>query len=404
MENKQRSLLTIGEFASKAGITLRTLRYYDKIGLLKPTNYNEAGHRFYSKEDFAKLQKILTLKFIGLSLEDISNIIRYDIKEKDFKKSLEIQKSIIEDKINHMHMIVNSIDETLHMIENENILRWGNFINIINVVNMDKKWIEQYENSSNLRARIAIHELFSTNEYGWMRWFFEQMNISENARILELGCGDASLWVKNLDRIPEGWEITLTDFSQGMIKDTKNALGENQQRFKFKLADAQDIPFEDFSFDVVIANHMLYHVADVEKALSEINRVLKPGGCFYASTVGKNHMKELRDIIYNFDSKIITTKSWELTEKFHLENGSEQVVKWFKNVNIKRYEDSLKITEALPLINYIFSMPGNFKDSFDEVKLVQLISFIEDIINKTGSIFITKDTGFFEARKYNNLR
>lgn len=405
MEKKQSNLLTIGEFASKAGITLRTLRYYDKIGLLKPSNYNESGHRFYSKEDFAKLQKILTLKFIGLSLEDISNIIKYDVKEKDFKKSLEIQKTIIEDKINHMHMIVNSIDETLHMLDNENVLNWGNFINIINVINMDKKWIEQYENASNLRARIKIHELFSINQYGWMRWFFEQINIAENARILELGCGDASLWVKNLDRIPKGWEITLTDFSQGMIKDAKNTLGENQNKFKFKfkLADAQEIPFDNSTFDIVIANHMLYHVADIEKAFSEINRVLKPGGHFYASTVGKNHMKELRDVVYNFDSKIITTKSWELTEKFHLENGSEQVVKWFSDVKVKRYKDSLKITEAMPLIDYIFSMPGNFKESFDEGKLLQLINFIEGIINKSGAILITKDTGFFEARKYNNL-
>jgi len=397
--DKQNSLLTIGEFASKAGVTLRTLRYYDKIGLIKPSNYNEAGHRFYSKGDFAKLQKILTLKFIGLSLEDISNIIKYDVKENDFKKSLEIQKSIIEDKISHMHMIVNSIAETLHMLENETVLNWGNFINIINVINMDKKWIEQYENASNLRARIKIHELFSTNQYGWMRWFFEQMNIPENARILELGCGDASLWVKNLDRIPKEWETTLTDFSQGMIKDAKNALGRNHHNFKFKLADAQEIPFDDSTFDVVIANHMLYHVSDIEKAFSEINRVLKPGGYFYASTVGKTHMKELRDIVCKFDSKIITTKSWDLTEKFHLENGSDQVVKWFKEVKIKKYKDSLKITEAMPLIDYIFSMPGNLKDNFDEAKLLKQINFIEDIINKSGAVFITKDTGFFEARK-----
>jgi len=404
LQNEQKYLFTIGEFAAKAGVTLRTLRYYDNIGLLKPSAHNEGGHRLYSTHDFAKLQKILTLKFIGLSLEDITNIIKYDVKEQDFKKSLEIQKSIMEEKINHMNMVMNAIDETLHMVDNDNVLNWDRFINIINIINIDKKWMEQYENASNLRARIKIHELYSTNEYGWMRWFFEQINVPKEVSILELGCGDASLWVKNFDRIPEEWNITLTDFSQGMIKDAKNAIGHNKNRFKFKVVDAQDIPFEDCSFDVIIANHMLYHVADIEKALSEIYRVLKPGGYFYASTVGRNHMVELREIVTNFDSKIITTKSWDLTEKFHLENGMDKVVKWFEDVNIKRYTDSLKVTDAIPLVDYIFSMPGNLKDRFDEKKLHKLIRFIEDIINKSGAILITKDTGFFEARKYISLK
>jgi len=404
LQNEQKYLFSIGEFAAKAGVTLRTLRYYDNIGLLKPSDHNEAGHRLYSRHDFAKLQKILTLKFIGLSLEDITNIIKYDVKEEDFKKSLEIQKDIMEEKINHMNMVMNAIDETLHMVDNDNVLNWDRFINIINIINIDKKWLEQYENASNLKARIKIHELYSTNKYGWMRWFFEHINVPNDVSILELGCGDASLWVKNFDRIPKEWSITLTDFSHGMIKDAKNAIGHNKGRFKFKVVDAQDIPYEDCSFDVVIANNMLYHIADIEKALSEIFRVLKPGGYFYASTVGKNHMVELREIVTNFDSKIITTKSWDGTEKFHLENGMDKVVKWFENVNVKRYTDSLKVTDAIPLVDYIFSMPGNLKDRFDEKKLHELIRFIEDIINKSGAILITKDTGFFEARKYISLK
>jgi DNA-binding transcriptional MerR regulator len=71
-------LFTTGEFASMAGTTLRTLRYYDTIGLLKPSKYDTFGRRFYSKKDFGRLQKILTLKFIGLSLDEIENIIKKD--------------------------------------------------------------------------------------------------------------------------------------------------------------------------------------------------------------------------------------------------------------------------------------------------------------------------------------
>ena len=253
-------LFTIGEFAEKAGVTLRTLRYYDKIDLLKPSSYNEAGHRLYSKQDFGILQKILTLKFIGLSLDDIANIMKYDLRDDDLKKPLEIQKEIMEEKIHHIQMVIKAIDEAVHMLDNNHILNWDKFINIINVINTDKKSIEQYENASNLKARIKIHELFSTNKEGWMNWFFDQLNLPNKISILELGCGDGSLWNKNFNRIPLDWDITLTDFSQGMLKDAKINLGDKASRFKFKLVDAQSIPFEDCNFDVVIANNMLYHV------------------------------------------------------------------------------------------------------------------------------------------------
>ncbi|AZV57617.1 MerR family transcriptional regulator [Clostridium sp. AWRP] len=399
MSSHKSELVSIGKFAQKSGVTLRTLRYYDKIGLLKPCSYTESGHRLYNVEDFGKLQKILTLKFIGLSLEDISKIMNYDLNQGDLKRSLQIQKKIMKEKIYHIEAVIKSIDEAVHMLDNNKELNWNKFINIISIVNTDQKWMEQYENASNLKARIRIHELFSTNKRGWMKWFFNQLNIPFKSSILELGCGNGELWQKNLDKIPEGWDITLTDFSPGMLQDTKNNLGINSKRFTFKIADVQNIPYEDNSFDVIIANHVLYHVGDVDKSLSEIYRVLKPKGYFYASTVGKNHMKEMREIVKKYNFKNITTDSFNITESFQLENGLLKLSKWFKNVKMKRYSDNLKLTAASPLIDYIFSMPGNTKTTFDKNKLESFAEYLQSEINKNGYIYITKDTGFFESRK-----
>lgn len=399
MEISNSQLFTTGEFAKRTGVTLRTLRYYDKIGLLIPSSHNNIGHRLYSINDFIKLQKISTLKFIGLSLKEISNTMKFDVSKDDFKKSLTIQKDIIERKTQHMHMVINAIDETLQMIDNNTSLNWNKFINIIKIINIDNNWLDQYKNASNLKTRIKIHDQFSTNEHGWMRWFFEHLEISNKSSILDLGCGDASLWNKNLDRIPKEWDITLTDFSIGMIKDAKNTLGQNSNKFNFKVVDAQVIPYADCSFNAVIANNMLYHVPEIEKAFSEIHRVLKPKGVLYASTVGKNHMYELRSLFSKFDSGIITTKSWDLTEKFQLENGLTALSGLFSNITLTRYNDSLYVTEASPLIDYIFSMPGNDKKAVDESKIENLKIIIEKEISKTKGIHITKDTGFFKAIK-----
>lgn len=150
---------------------------------------------------------------------------------------------------------------------------------------------KQYQNSSNLNARIQLHARFSTNKYGWHRWIFDQLKIVAGSHMLELGCGPASLWSANRDRIPADWHITLSDFSEGMIENARQNLSSIQHPFSFAVIDAQTIPFADASLDVVIANHMLYHVPDRPKALAEIQRVLKPEGRLYASTVGNQHLQ-----------------------------------------------------------------------------------------------------------------
>jgi ubiquinone/menaquinone biosynthesis C-methylase UbiE len=218
----------------------------------------------------------------------------------------------------------------------------------------DPQYLEkQYQDSSNLDARIQLHQRFSVNPYGWHPWVFDHFDLPAYGRILELGCGPGYLWLENLGRIPTGWEITLSDFSAGMLEETRRNL-ENQRTFQFKLIDAQSIPCEDAYFDAVIANHMLYHVPNPPAALSEICRVLKPAGHFYAATNGARHMSEMAALLTKFD---VGLASWgnKASSSFTLENGLAQLSQWFAEVKLYRYEDALEVTEVDPLVDYILS-------------------------------------------------
>jgi ubiquinone/menaquinone biosynthesis C-methylase UbiE len=136
---------------------------------------------------------------------------------------------------------------------------------------------KQYKDSSNLDARVRLHQLFSVNKYGWQRWVFDQIKLPDQCRILELGCGPGNLWMENSDRIPSGWEIVLSDFSSGMLEQTRQNL-KDRHEFQFKCFNAQSIPFEEAHFEAVITNHMLYHVADKKAAFAEIRRMFV---CFH---------------------------------------------------------------------------------------------------------------------------
>ena len=214
---------------------------------------------------------------------------------------------------------------------------------------------DQYHDAGNLNARIRLHAEFSTNDYGWFRWVFDHLNLSSKNRILELGCGPGYLWVQNSDRILKEWEITLSDFSAGMVAQARHNLRELHHPFRFEIIDAQSIPSGGNQCDVVIANHCLYHIPDRQRALSEIHRVLKPGGCFYNTTIGRTHLKEISDLLTEFNPAIEDVFKTE-KNSYILENGKSQLRTWFSDIQMFRYPDSLCVTKAQPLVAFIFSM------------------------------------------------
>jgi SAM-dependent methyltransferase len=253
---------------------------------------------------------------------------------------------------------------------------------------------EQYHSSSNLERRIALHTRFSVNPQGWQRWVFEQLGLRNGSRVLELGCGPGTLWLDNLERMPRAGEMILSDFSSGMVDQAQENLA-GKIRGRFEIIDARSIPYPAASFDGVIANHMLYHVPERKRALAEMRRVLRPGGRLYATTVGEQHMAELYELVQKFDTEI-AAEGWYLEPiDFSLENGHTQLSGWFDSIELRRYDDALLVTEAMPLVDYILS---TVRLNLGEERRDDLYRYIQAKLDiNGGTIRITKDSGIFIA-------
>lgn len=254
--------------------------------------------------------------------------------------------------------------------------------------------VKQYQNATNLSARIQLHSRFSTNRYGWLRWVFDQFDLSPQSHILELGCGNGMLWVENRDRISAGWDITLSDFSSGMLADAQRNLAAVTHPFHFTVINAHDIPYPDATFDAVIANHMLYYVDDKLTAFAAIKRVLKPGGRFYATTVGQRHMAESKALIHQYDPTHAARFSDDGLS-FLLENGLAQLQPWFPDVTLRRYADGLVVTEIEPLVDYIMSA-----ETLRVADRTAFTRFVENtMVAQNGVIHIQKDSGIFIGQR-----
>jgi len=128
-------LFHVREFARRSGVTVRTLHHYDRLGLLKPTAHTESGYRLYGEGDLARLQQIVTLKFIGFSLAQIGAIL--DDDEFDATEMLRLQRGALEEKRRRLDVAIHAMEYAERIARSGDETNWNLFTTIIEAITME---------------------------------------------------------------------------------------------------------------------------------------------------------------------------------------------------------------------------------------------------------------------------
>ncbi|MFX1321947.1 MAG: class I SAM-dependent methyltransferase [Promethearchaeota archaeon] len=254
----------------------------------------------------------------------------------------------------------------------------------------------QYKNHQNLINRMNLWS-YGSNPESLEKWIFSKIQIQEYEQVLELGCGTGQLWLENFKNVPPTCSIILSDFSEEMLNKAEENVKPLNLPIKFKLINAEKIPYPNDIFDVVLGCHMLYHVPNIQKALKSINRVLKPGGKFISTTVSQQHMRELKDFLSEFE--LYSEVRMDLFSEFRNETGMKTLKSYFEEIELYEYINHVSITSVDPLMRYIESMfPKEQYPDFQEKKL-EIKEGIINILEKNSKFNITGITGLFKAKK-----
>jgi SAM-dependent methyltransferase len=251
----------------------------------------------------------------------------------------------------------------------------------------------QYRDSTRLAARASLHVKYSTAPVAWYRWVATQIVWPARARVLEVGCGAGWLWAEASAHLPSGLDLTLTDLSRGMVVEAVERVGGlgRHRRVDGGIADAQALPFAPGSFDVVIANHMLYHVPDPRLAVDELARVVRPGGVVMAGTVGPSHLRELDEIRTEVFAQ---TRVGATVAIFGVEVGEPMLRGCFVDVEWRHYDDWLDCTDPDDVLAFLASTPPVEGASHEERRRV-----VEAVHRRFaaggGRMRVSKETGVF---------
>jgi len=194
----------------------------------------------------------------------------------------------------------------------------------------------QYATEQNLEARRSLYENAEGPDPRELA--FDAVAETRPEHVLEVGGGPGELAARIGSEL--GCEVTMLD-SSGRMVELARARGVDA-----RVGDVQQLPFEDGSFDCAVAAWMLFHVPDIDRGLSELARVLRPGGRLVAVTNATHHLQELRSLAGN--------AAWERV--FTRENGAETIARHFASVERRDADGWVTITDEATIEAFVESL------------------------------------------------
>ncbi len=252
----------------------------------------------------------------------------------------------------------------------------------------------QYRDSRKIAARARLHA-YTIAEIGWFPWVAERLPIRSGDRVLDIGCGPGWFWASVADRLPESFALTLSDQSAGMVGEAMARCGKLRAwSVDGREADAARLPFDDASFDGVVAMHMMYHLADQAAAIAGMYRVLKPGGWLAVTTNGAGNMQAMYALTTVFGSPPQDPAGIA----FGYDTAERLMRTAFGNVTFAEHPARMKITDPQDVFLALTSYPPG--DGAGEAELAAFRAAIDcAFVAGNGALDAAKESALFLSRK-----
>jgi SAM-dependent methyltransferase len=255
---------------------------------------------------------------------------------------------------------------------------------------------QSYKTPDKLNVRKMTHQLYTQPKVDFVQWAVSKIEWRGDETAVDVGCGSGG-YTEIVQTLCQTY--IAGDLSFGMV----HSLPQNLPRLNL---DAQHIPLADNSADVILANHMLYHVPDREAALADIARVLRPGGVLLAATNSGDTMAELEALRWQGVARLglevnPAQQRSPVADLFSLENGRSLLKNHFFHIERCDLQGALVFPHPQPILDYLDSSRDWFIKRFlpDSATADDLLQALRDILDEhfahNGEFRVNKLSGVF---------
>ena len=396
--------MTSGEIAKKVGVSQKAIRLYDEKGLLKPADYSEGNYRLYDKKSILVLEKIIALKHIGFTLEEIYDNLVVG-KNMDIVESLNQQLEIMEQKKSEIQKTIDCIKGILARTDGQP--DWSDVAEIARNIRQDQS-ADEYHFYALKHTAIARD---------WYECIYDLLDINQNSSVLDVGCGFGKLWRNNWNKIPEGVAINGIDLHGSWADDFQKFVCENKNELSNNTSVSLywgDVENEDVwkeirgnscdnsnanNYNLVIAHYLMENINNIDAFLQNVVNVMEKGAIFSCNAyqVMDEHFY-WKQIFKDIKLKDNFIKDKIKEEGKCCEDFKLLLEKYFGCVDIQSLDNSMRYENVDEVFEKLCkTYPENIKYIKENEKVIK--AYFEDVLQENGEIIVSNSTEFWRCQK-----
>lgn len=345
---------TAGELARWAGVSARTIRFYEEKGILQPRERSAEGYRLYDDSAILRLQEILMLKYLGMSLEGIQQALAQGENLPVFELLTRQRELVLEERC-RLDRILKVIDQAQRHCQGGQ-LPISRFAEIMQLLTKNQQ----------ANFRYNLYERYGTSGQKWHEWLFRQLPIGPETRVLDVGCGHGNVWHSSWREIPAGCQITLLDketdglqFLHGIYLERRRELAEGTN-FCFLCEDAEEWECPAERYDLILAGHLWNYIRDKEGLLRKLHQGLAEGGRLvstFTSQVSAGDVNRLLEPVLH--RRVL--EAYEERRQDFVGQMEELFAGEFAGVSRKVFRNGLRIDQPEQLLRYLCNLDGELE-------------------------------------------
>lgn len=391
-----KNLYTIGQLAKLAGISTKTLRVYERKGLLIPERNDENKYRMYGEEAVRTLEKIQLMKWLDFSLDQIAEFLQLYENVSRERMLLE-QKRLLEKKRAQLNTVIAHVDRAVQeckLDEQDS----NTFLKSLGSIVRNQR-------ADELVGHLARH---SNNEpWGWSRFVVDTVGFQPDMRVLDAGAGWGNLWRCNEERLPDGLSVTCVDRRNthmetfcAFLEEQKAAGKFVNNEFTFVWDDLETMSFEK-NYDRIFFNHTVSHIADRKALYRKFYEALAETGVLTCTWGGYLFYDNMQPFFREFFGTCPELDKGLAKHKERADAWEQELREVFPIVENHAYVIKLNFATAEEFLDYIVQVCKPVREVL-ELRREEFLSYLrgkEVLKNEQGVYEFTRDTCLFTCRK-----